>query len=172
MVSKCRLAIFDFDDTMALHKDRDYVKHRKETGESEYYRKAFEHPYTFYEIMEPCDESEELKNLIGYFRIHNVKMYCLSAMRMSLHARAKQFFINHHYGEDIELLSVSSQDGKVEAVKILQEIHGCEPCEVLYIDDVPEIVTMMQQHGYVSVLSKSVGSITVNGRIMSEIMDD
>lgn len=32
-LNNIKVAIFDFDDTLAIHKDVDYLKHRNENGE-------------------------------------------------------------------------------------------------------------------------------------------
>lgn len=33
-LSSIKVAIFDFDDTLAIHKDKDYLKHRNENEEN------------------------------------------------------------------------------------------------------------------------------------------
>lgn len=171
-----KLAIFDFDDTLAIHKDKDYVEHRTELGENNYFRRAFENPDTFYETIEPCDVSKDMINLISYLRLHNVKMYCLSGMRMSLHAEAKQHFINENYGNDIKLVSASTQEYKVDVVKILQESIGCKSDEVLFVDDLQKVVSLMKEQGYVALLESQVKNITIDGTssgmTLIEVMDD
>lgn len=171
-----KLAIFDFDDTLAIHKDKNYVEHRKKLGENNYFRKAFENPDTFYETIEPCDISKDMVNLICYLRLHNVKMYCLSGMRMSLHAEAKQHFINENYGEDIKLVSASTQEYKVDVVKILQESTGCKSNEILFIDDLQKVVDLMKEQGYMALLESQVKDITIDGTSLGmtliEVIDD
>lgn len=46
-IANIKLALFDFDDTLAIHQDKDFITHRKERGKNNYYRKAFENPDTF-----------------------------------------------------------------------------------------------------------------------------
>jgi len=48
-------------------------------------------------------------------------MYCLSGMKFSFHLKAKQNFINKYYGNDIEVISTSSQELKLKGVKINDE---------------------------------------------------
>lgn len=172
MIKNIKLAIFDFDDTLAIHKDKNYVKHRKEIGENTYFKNAFEHPDTFYDEIEPCDISKDMYNLISYLRLHNVKMYCLSGMRMSLHSDAKQSFINKNYGTDIKLISASTQEYKVDVVKILQDSFKSKPDEILFIDDLQKVVDLMKQQGYVALLESEVKNITINGLSLLEAMDD
>lgn len=159
MIRNIKLAVFDFDDTLAIHRDKDYVAHRNATGRNNYFRKAFENPDTFYETIEPCDISEGMYNLICYLRLFNAKMYCLSGMKMSLHANAKQSFITKHYGSDIKLLSACTQEGKVDVVKILQESFNCKPDEVLFVDDIQMVVDLMREQGYTAVLESDVKGI-------------
>ena len=42
-LSNIKVAIFDFDDTIAIHKDKDYQKHRNESEEKlqNYYLNAY-----------------------------------------------------------------------------------------------------------------------------------
>lgn len=171
-IANIKLALFDFDDTLAIHKDKDYVAHRKELGENNYFRKAFENPDTFYETIEPCDISSDMYNLICCLRLYNVKMYCLSGMRMSLHFAAKQSFIDKHYGSDIKLLSSSTQEGKVDVVKILQQTLNCKSEEILFVDDLQVVVDLMKEQGCMALLESEVKNITVNGKTLLEILDD
>lgn len=108
MLKDIKLAIFDFDDTLAVHKNRDYVKSREHSGD-EYFLKAFMNPETFYESVEPCEPSDDMRNLIGYCRFNNIKMYVLSGMRFSLHMEAKKHFVSEKYG-DIDFIMASSQE--------------------------------------------------------------
>ena len=172
MIKKIKLAIFDFDDTLAIHKDKDYVLHRKELGKNNYYRKAYENPDSFYETIEPCNISKDIYNLICYLRLHNAKIFCLSGMKMSLHANAKQAFINNNYGDDIKLIASSTQSGKVDVVKILQESTGCKPSEVLFVDDLQDVVDSMKEQGYTAFLASQVKDITIDEISLLEIMDD
>ena len=46
-----KLAIFDFDDTLAIHKDKDFGKHRDESEENfvNFYFNAYINPDSFYD---------------------------------------------------------------------------------------------------------------------------
>ena len=48
-----KVAIFDFDDTLAIHKDRDFLKHRSENEETylNFYLNAYLNPETFIEVI-------------------------------------------------------------------------------------------------------------------------
>ena len=93
-------------------------------------------------------------------------------MRISLHFAAKQSFINKHYGNDIELLSVSTQEGKVDVIKILQQTFNCKSEEILFVDDLQEVVDLMKEQGYMALLESEVKSITINEKTLLEILDD
>lgn len=106
-LANIKVAIFDFDDTLAIHKDVDYLKHRNESEEKllNYYLNAYLNPNSFYELIEPCDMSESIFKLINILRKNNVKLYCVSGMKFSFHLKAKEYFIHKYYGNDIEVIS-------------------------------------------------------------------
>ena len=59
-LNNIKVAIFDFDDTLAIHKDKDFIKYRSESEESfsNWYYNAYKNPNIFYEEIEPCTKSE------------------------------------------------------------------------------------------------------------------
>lgn len=61
-LNKIKVAIFDFDDTLAIHKDRDFIKHRNENEENllNYFLNAYLYPDTFYDSIEQCELNEIL----------------------------------------------------------------------------------------------------------------
>lgn len=148
-LNNIKLVIFDFDDTLAIHKDKDFSKHRSESEENfvNFYYNAYTNPNYFYDEIEPCTRSEVLYNLINVLRSKNIKMYCLSGMKFSFHLKAKQSFINKYYGEDIEVISTSSQELKLKGLKILQKISNCNLNEILLIDDRQDVVDLLIENG-------------------------
>lgn len=139
-LSNIKVAIFDFDDTLAIHKDKDYQKHRNESEEKllDYYLNAYLNPNSFYESIEPCDISESILKLINILRENNVKIYCVSGMKFSFHLRAKEHFVHKYYGNDIEVISTKNQKLKIDAVKIISKINNCNLDEILFVDDIKE----------------------------------
>lgn len=89
-LNSIKVAIFDFDETLAIHKDKDFTKHRSESEESftNWYYNAYKNPNKFYDEIEPCTKSEILYNLINNLRNKKIKMYCLSGMKFSFHLKA------------------------------------------------------------------------------------
>ena len=140
-----KVAIFDFDDTLAFHIDREYIKHRK--NKNIYWINAYKNPDIFYEKLEPCIAPKQMKDLINYCRNNRIKMYCLSAMRFSLHLKAKEIFIKNNYGNDIEFFSVSSQGRKIDVVNLMCEVHNCKYENVLFIDDMEDNIQNMKRLG-------------------------
>lgn len=153
-----KVAIFDFDDTLAIHKDKDFLIHRGESEEKRlgYYLNAYQNPDTFYEYIEPCMRSEVLYNFINDLRNKNIKMYCLSGMKFSFHLKAKQNFINKHYGDDIEVISASTQELKLNGVKIIQRLNNCNLEEILFIDDRSDVIDLLNDNGINSILVKDI----------------
>lgn len=144
-----KVAIFDFDDTLAVHKDQDFAKHRRESEEKRlgYYLNAYQNPDTFYEDFEPCVKSETLYNFISYLRNKDIKIYCLSGMKYSFHLKAKQSFVNKHYGNDIEVISTATQELKIDGVKIIQRANNCKLAEIIFIDDRQDVVELLNING-------------------------
>lgn len=81
-------------------------------------------------------------------------MYCLSGMKFSFHFKAKQAFINKNYGNDIELISVGTQELKLDGIKIIQKVNGCNLDEILFIEDLDDTVEFLK--------SKGINTINVN----------
>ena len=148
-LNNIKVVIFDFDDTLAIHRDKDFDIHRNESEDKRlgYYLNAYENPKTFYEEIEVCDRSEVCYNLIEKFRKENIKMYCLSGMSFSFHFKAKQNFINKHYGNDIELISAGNQHLKLDGIKIIQRINSCELNEILFVEDLEDTINYLKNNG-------------------------
>ena len=149
-----KVVIFDFDDTLAIHKDKDFCKHRRESEDKYlgYYLNAYKNPDIFYEDIEPCIRSEILYNFIIKLRNKKIKMYCLSGMKFSFHLKAKQAFINKHYGNDIEVISFATQELKIDGVKIIQRFENCNIDEILFIDDRQDVIDLLNNNGIKSIL--------------------
>lgn len=151
-----KVVIFDFDGTLAIHKDKDFVKHRNESEDKRlnYYSNAFQNPNDFFTKVESCDRAEVLYNLIQKLRNKNIKMYCLSGMKFSFNFKAKQDFINKQYGSDIELISVGTQKLKLDGIKIISKINNCDLDEILFIEDLEDTVNYLK--------SEDVNVININ----------
>lgn len=144
-----KIVIFDFDETLAIHKDKDFIKHRNESENKRlgYYLNAYKNPETFYENIEPCVKSEILYNFINELRNKNIKMYCLSGMKFSFDFKAKQNFINKHYGDNIELISAGSQQLKLDGIKIIQRMNNCNLDEIIFIEDLKDTINYLNSNG-------------------------
>ena len=153
-----KVVIFDFDDTLAIHKDKDYLRHRRENEDKylSYYLNAYKNPKAFYEDIEPCLKSETLYKFINNLRNMSIKMYCLSGMKFSFHLKAKQNFINKHYGNDIEVISASTQELKLDGVKIIQRLNSCDLEEILFIDDREDVIKLLNSNGIKSILVNDI----------------
>lgn len=147
-----KVVIFDFDNTLAVHKDFD--KHRRESEDKYlgYYLNAYKNPNIFYDDIEECIKSEILYNFIKVLRSKGIKMYCLSGMKFSFHLKAKQSFINKYYGDDIEVISAASQELKVDGVKVIQKLSDCKLDEILFIDDNQDTINTLRNNGINSIL--------------------
>ena len=144
-----KIAFFDFDETLAIHKDKDFIKHRNESEDKRlgFYLNAYKNPDTFYEDIEPCVKSEILYNFINKLRNKNIKIYCISGMKYSFHLKAKQNFVSKYYGEDIEVLSTTTQESKLDGVRIIQMLNNCSLDEMIFIDDNKNTIKHLANNG-------------------------
>lgn len=158
-LNNIKVAIFDFDDTLAIHKDKDFSKHRNENENTllNYYLNAYINPECFYESIETCTVSEVIPKLVNSLRKNNVKIYCVSGMRFSFHLKAKEYFVHKYYGCDIEVISTGSQELKVEAAKIISKVNNCKLNEMLFVDDRKENITNLKNIGGNAILTDEVG---------------
>lgn len=156
-----KVAIFDFDNTLAIHKDKDFIKHRNENEDSllNYYLNAYLNPKLFYETIEPCSISDSLQNLIKIFEKRDVKMYCVSSMKFSFVLKAKEHFIHKYYSDNIEVISSRSQELKGDAAKIIQRINKCNLNEILFVDDIKENITRFNNMGIHALLPEEIDQL-------------
>lgn len=154
-----KIAFFDFDNTLALHIDNEYVERLKRYGEDKYYANAFEFPDVFYENIEQCIASVEMVELVNYLRKKGVKLCCLTGMKTSLNAQAKKNFIKNHYGDDFDFYSAGTQSLKRMVVRIIREVNKYKPEEVIFVDDLAENIEMMRNDGVFAILANDVKNI-------------
>lgn len=156
-LDKIKVAIFDYDGTLAIHEDKNSSKRRKESEDNyfNYYINAYLNPETFYEEIEPCKKSERLFNFINRLREKHIKMYCLSGMKYSFDLKAKQSFINKHYGSDIEVISCGTQELKIDGVKMISMINKCKLEEIIFFDDREDVIELL--------CANNIKAILVNG---------
>lgn len=160
-LNNIKVAIFDFDDTLAIHKDKDYIKHRNENEENllNYYLNAYLNPNSFYDSIEPCNMSKSIFKLISILRENNVKIYCVSGMKFSFQFKAKEYFVHKYYGNDIEVISTRNQELKLVAIKIISKINNCNLNEILFVDDIEENIINFKGIGINALLPNDVDSI-------------
>lgn len=155
-LSKIKVAIFDFDNTLAIHKDQNYLKKRRSSEDKllDYYLNAYLNQNSFYESIEECNISN--LTLINILRKNGVKLYCLTGTEFSFHIKAKEYFVHKKYGNDIEIFAVGNQQFKLSATKIISKINKCGLDEILFVDDLVENVDMLNNAGIKAIVSADV----------------
>lgn len=161
-LNNIKVAIFDFDETLAIHKSDDYLKHENEEKAFNYYVNAYQNPESFYETIEPCVISEPLHKLINILKNNNTKMYCVSGMKFSFNLKAKEYFVHKYYGDNIEMISAGTQELKDDAVKVIKRINKCELSEIIFVDDISENVDRFEKMGIHGFLPDDVGNILLH----------
>ena len=173
VLSGYKIVAFDFDDTLAVHKDKDYAAHRKALNEDNYFRLAYLCPDDFYEKIEPCTAPTEMQNFICYLRtLGSVKLYCISGMKHTLHYKAKEAFIHKHYGLDIELIASGSQERKADVLRVLQSVNNCNPDEVLFVDDRQTTVDFLCKQGFNAILASDIPTLSPDRVSFTSLMDN
>ena len=157
-LTKIKVAIFDFDDTLAIHRDKNYSKRRKEDYEVflNFYKNAYLHPDTFYDEIEVCDKSDTIYKLIDILRKQGTKLYVLSGMKFSFQLKAKASFVYKYYGNDIEVIMARSQERKVDGVNVIQRINNCKLDEILFVDELEENIKRFKQMGINALMPSEV----------------
>ena len=148
-LTNIKVVIFDFDDTLAIHKNKDYVNQRNENKEIllNYYSNGYLNPDTFYDIIEPCTISSQLQKVVEICEMQGIKMYCVSGMKFSFHLKAKENFLRKYYSEHIEVISARSQELKCDAIRIIQRINKCDLNEIVIIDDIKDNIIRFNNMG-------------------------
>ncbi len=160
-LNNIKVAIFDFDETLAIHKDKKYKEKRNQSEDKlfSYYLNAYLNPENFYEKIEICSVSEPILRLINILRKNDTKIYCVSGMKFSFHLKAKEDFVHKHYGNDIEIISAGTQELKINATKIIKKLNDCNLNEILFVDDMSENIINFNKFGINAVLPEEVDSL-------------
>lgn len=160
-LNEIKVAIFDFDDTLAIHQDKEFFKHRNESESNflSYFIDAYTKPNSFYDTIEPCNVLEPLYKLVKFFEKSGVKMYCLTGMQFSFNIKAKEAFVHNHYSDKIEVISTNSQKSKVGAIKIISKLNDCNLNEILFVDDLEENIDRFKNMGVKALLPSEVDSL-------------
>lgn len=161
-LNEIKVAIFDFDDTLAIHQDKEFFKHRNESESNflSYFINAYTKSTSFYDTIEPCSVLEPLYKLVKFFEKSGVKMYCVTGMQFSFNIKAKEAFVHNHYSDKIEVISTNSQKSKVEAIKIIGKLNECKLNEILFVDDLEENIARFKNIGIKALLPSEVGILS------------
>lgn len=156
-----KAAIFDFDDTIAMHQNKDYRKDKNASSidKENYYMDAYLYPNLFYEEMDICHSNDKVKKLLEVLREKDIKLYCVSGMSNSLNYKAKESFINTHYGNDIELIFTKSQESKLNMANIISRINDCKINEVLFVDDNEKLVAFLNKNEISAISVNDIDSL-------------
>ncbi len=158
-----KAAAFDFDNTLAIHREKKFMKNWAD-DEDGYFLRAYEDPERFYDEVEPCTENAELKELISVCRARGIAMFCVTGMRSTVNCKAKDSFIRKHYGEGIEVVGTAGQERKKDVIRILTRHLRIKPEEMLFVDDLEATLDMLKETGVTGVHVSELGSLTPQGR--------
>ena len=150
-LSHIRLAIFDFDDTLAYHLNRNYMDMFTPEHVVEFQSGTYLYPERYFDEIEPCEAPQELIELVDRMRKQGAKLYCLSGMWTTLHLKAKGSFVHEHYGEDVEMIAARDQETKVLVVNVLKKVYDLDYKEILFVDDLDKNIETMKKLGITAI---------------------
>lgn len=158
IIENIKVAVFDFDETLAKHINPNYQNERRKNDDNftAFYVESYIHPDTFYDKVEQCIAPVKMQALVKELRNKGVKLYLLTGMPFSFNFQAKAAFTHKHYGDDIECLSTMNQEHKIDALKVIMKLNGCKREEILFVDDMPENIKRINAAGFIGLLSQDV----------------
>lgn len=163
-----KVAIFDFDDTLAIHKIKNYrdIKSSTKDEEEKYYMNAYLYPNEFYDKIDPCYILPEILDFINILRDNNIKLYCVSGMKNSFNLDAKEYFINKYYGNDIKIIITKDQESKVDVSSVLAKVNKCNLSNILFVDDLLDNVIKLKNKGINAIVPNEIkGFLSKNAHI-------
>ena len=133
-LSKVKVAVFDFDDTLCVHRHHSFHK-----SISNYNELAAQGIYPWDQLDSYgntfCVKSLAMQVFINMLRSNSVRMYVCSATSLLNKGELKVRWATKEYDYNFGNLNVEESVEKVPAILDLTKILKCDPGEVLIVDD-------------------------------------
>lgn len=127
-IDNLKLALFDFDDTLCIHKNH-------QTGsEEEYFKKIL----LGQNAWETCETNIHLKYFMEELIKRNIKLGLISTTVSFKHMEAKQKWVEQNYGIKLENYCVNTFENKLMMMKAISNAFNILPEEILIVDDLYE----------------------------------
>lgn len=154
-LSDMRIIAFDFDNTCAIHKNKNWIKHYN----SNYYLSAYLNPITFYDEIEICEALPKLQDIVKYCKEINIPVYCITGIHSTLNLKAKENFVKKYYSDYVDVIGVSTQEIKIDILRLLAQIHKCPYEKILFIDDFDTVVHLCLKSGFMGLNVNNLNTI-------------
>lgn len=132
-LSKVRYVFFDFDDTLCIHKNRQFLKY-------EDYIKLLYQEKENISLWSPNDKSQHMQRFMDLCFSKYISMYLISWVKTSLESNIKQKWVFKTYGYLLENMCVGSIELKTEIIQYFCSAKNISTDSVLIIDDSPEVL--------------------------------
>ena len=125
-----RLALFDFDDTLCIHKSHAHNDSKKNS--IKYYSNAVKLGAGIWKNSSP---SKHMGVLLNHCKERNIRLGLISATGQSVCSKAKLEWVSNMYGLELENFCVDTAQSKVLMLTALAEVYNLNADEILLVDD-------------------------------------
>lgn len=142
-IRNCKLALFDFDDTLIIHNNHNTAKD------------PYEHKYCVDMLKGEYDWScgmanRHMKEMMELLKAQGTQLGLISATFSFKHMQAKQEHIKEIYGIELENYCVGMPKNKAQLLEYLAEAKGLKKKEIMIIDDRYDIQQEAANNGFIA----------------------
>lgn len=136
-----KLVLFDFDDTLCIHK-----KHGNNSeNEKKYYREVLRFGA---KAWSNCDKSPHMQKFMNMCRKKHIPMGLISTTGSYKHAEAKHDWVFEQYGIDLDNYCVGTYEGKLTMTLAIAEVYDIPKEQILIVDDFWENLERAANNGF------------------------
>ncbi len=139
-LSRVKVALFDFDDTLCIHRKADNF-------DIESYNVAMVKGGTSYWDMMGSAPNKQMKVFMDKLSKDNVELGLISATKLSCTGTNKTEWVKRKYGYTLKNYCTGDFDSKVQIIKALITANNLSPDEVLFVDDLYSNVDAVAELG-------------------------
>ena len=150
-IKNCKLALFDFDDTLIIHNNHDTYK---DPGEHKYGVDILKGEYDWSNGM----ANRHMKEMMELLKSQGTQLGLISATFSFQHMQAKQEHIKEIYEIELENYCVGAPKNKVQLLEYLAEAKGVKKREIMIVDDRYDIQQEAANNGFIALAPLQVGN--------------
>ena len=142
-VKNCKLALFDFDDTLIIHNNHSSFT---DPDEHKYNIKVFEGTYNWSNGM----ANRHMKEMLELLKSQGTQLGLISATFSFKHMQTKQEHIKQIYGVELENYCVGSSNHKVPLLEDLTVAKGLKRNQIIFVDDKGDLISKAANEGFIA----------------------